>query len=154
MSPAVRSFTKIYLRNFEISWNFSIAFYPDSYVFMCFEIAQVYLPSAASRVYGGRLQNELVIKPFRKHPKSSKFVCIKSSLPCMHNLHPFYRNSKISRNSSYRFLWNFAQQKIFNQRMRSVKHFKRKCRIGLKFDWELKHCDVITMWHLFRSPKK
>ena len=85
-----KGFTKIYMRNFEISWNFSIAFYPDSYVFMCFEIAQVYLPSAASRVYGGHLQNEWVIKPFRKHPKSSKFVCIKSSLPCMHNLHPFY----------------------------------------------------------------
>ena len=63
---------------------------------MCFEIAQVYLRSAASRVYKGHLQNERVIKPFRKHPKSSKSVCIKSSLQCMHNLHPFYRNSKIS----------------------------------------------------------
>ena len=38
----------------------------------------------------------------------------------------FYRNSKISRNSSYRFLWNFAQQKTFIQIIRSVKHFKRK----------------------------
>ena len=40
--------------------DLSIAFYPESYtgVFMCFEIAQVYLGSAASRVYKGHLQSE------------------------------------------------------------------------------------------------
>ena len=70
--------------------------YPDSYLFLCFEIAR----SAASRVYRGHLENEWVIKTFRKHPKCSKFVCMKSSLQCMHNLYPFYRNSKISRTSS------------------------------------------------------
>ena len=31
---------------------------PDSYVFMCFEIEQVYLRSVASIVYKGHLQNE------------------------------------------------------------------------------------------------
>ena len=36
-------------------------------------------------------------KTFGKHPKSSTFVCIKSSLQFMHNLYPFCRNSKISR---------------------------------------------------------
>ena len=55
---------------------------------MCFENAQVYLRSAASRMYKGHLQNEWVIKPFRKHPESSKFVYIKSSLQRMHNLYP------------------------------------------------------------------
>ena len=88
------------------AWEFdvvlnSIAFYPDSKVFGYFEITQAYLRSAASRVYKGHFKNERVIKPFRKHPKPSKFVCIKSSLQCMHNSYPFYRNSKISRNSSY-----------------------------------------------------
>ena len=67
----------------ELQKQLSIAFYPDLYIFMCFLIAQVYLRSAAS-------------SPFRKHAKSSKFVCIKSSLQCMHNLYPFYRNSKMS----------------------------------------------------------
>ena len=37
------------------------------------------------QVYKGHLQNERVIKPFLKHPKSSKCICIKSSLQCMHN---------------------------------------------------------------------
>ena len=90
------------------------------------------------RSYKGHLKNEWVIRPFRKHPKSGKFVCIKFSLQCMHNLYHFYRNSKISQNSSYRFLWNFAQQKTSIQKIGSVKHFKRKCRTGLKFDLELK----------------
>ena len=51
-------------------------------------------------MYKGHFKNERVIKPFRKHPKSKKFVCIKPSLQCMHNLYPFNRNSKMSRNSS------------------------------------------------------
>ena len=55
-----------------------------------FEISHVYLPLA-----------EWVIKTFRKHPKSSKFVCIKSSLQFMQNL-------MIPQISSNRFLWNFA----------------------------------------------
>ena len=36
------------------------------------------------------------------------------------------------------FFLNFIQQKTFIQRIRSVKHFKRKCPTGLKFDLELK----------------
>ena len=39
----------------ELQKELSIAFYPDSYVFMFFEIAQVYLRSAASRAYKGHL---------------------------------------------------------------------------------------------------
>ena len=42
----------------EISKDFGIVFYPDSYVNMCFEIAQVYLRSAASIMLKGHLQNE------------------------------------------------------------------------------------------------
>ena len=64
---------------------------------MCLEIEQVYLRLVASGVCKGYLQNGLVMKPFRKHPKSGKFVCIKSSLQCMNNLNPFHRNFKISR---------------------------------------------------------
>ena len=52
---------------------------------MCFEIAHVYLRSAAFRVYKGHLQNELSDKTFSETSKSSKFVGIKSSLQCMHN---------------------------------------------------------------------
>ena len=37
----------------------------------------------------------------KKKKKSSKFVCIKSSLQFMNILCPFCRNFKISRNSSY-----------------------------------------------------
>ena len=85
-----------------IQKELSIASYPDSHDFVLFEIAQVYLRLADCRVYKGHLQNEWAIKPFRKHPKSSKFVCVKSSLQFMHNLYP------ISINSSYRFLWNVA----------------------------------------------
>ena len=45
------------------AWEFdvvlnSIPFYPDSYVFVCFKIAQMYLRSAASRVYKGHFKNE------------------------------------------------------------------------------------------------
>ena len=44
-----------------------------------------------------------MIKTFRKHLKSNKFVCIKSSFQFMHTqLYPFCRNSKISQNSSYK----------------------------------------------------
>ena len=60
-------------------------FYPDSYVFMCFEITQVYLRLVASGVCKGHLQNEF-------SETSKKW----QSLQCMHNLNPFYRNSKIS----------------------------------------------------------
>ena len=52
---------------------------------MCFEIALVYLRSAAFRVYKGHLQNELSDKTSSETSKSSKFVGIKSSLQCMHN---------------------------------------------------------------------
>ena len=99
-----------------------------SYFRYFFEIALVYLRLAGCRAYKGHLQNEWVIKTFRKPPKGSKFVRIKPSLQFMHNLYPFCRNSKISRNSSNRFLWNFAQQKTSTQSIGSVKHFERKCR--------------------------
>ena len=82
---------------------------------VCFEIAQVFFRLTGCRVYKGHFQNEWVIKTCRKHPKSRKIVCIKSGLHFMHNLYPFCRNSKISRDSSYRFLWNFAQQKTSTQ---------------------------------------
>ena len=108
-------------------------------MFSCFfEISQGYLRLARWKVSKGHLQNEWVIKTFRKHPKCSKFVCIKSSLQFMHKLYPFCRNSKISRISFHRFLWNFTQRKTSTQSIRSVKHFQRKCLQGQKFDLELK----------------
>ena len=82
-------------------------------------------------------------------PSGKKLPVRLCSLQCMYNLYAFCRNPKVSRNSSYRFLWNFAQQKTVIQRISSVKHFKRKCwkwRRGLKFDLELKplwrYCQV------------
>ena len=109
------------------------------HMFSCsFEISQGYLRLARCRVSKGYLQNEWVIKTFRKNPKCSKFVCIKSSLQFMHKLYPFCRNSKISRISFHRFLWNFTQRKTSTQSIRSVKHFQRKCLQGQKFDLELK----------------
>ena len=68
-----------------------------------FEISQVYLPLAGCRVHKGHLQNKWVIKTFGKHPKRTKFVCIKSSLQFMHNLYPFCRNSMIPQICSYKF---------------------------------------------------
>ena len=57
------------------------------HMFSCFfKIAQVYLRLAG-----------WVIKTFRKPPKRSKIVCMKSNLQFMHNL-----NYKMSRNSSNR----------------------------------------------------
>ena len=58
--------------------EFSIAFYWFTCFHVFFEIAQVYLRSARCRVYRCLLQNEWLIKTFRKHPKCIKFVCIKS----------------------------------------------------------------------------
>ena len=99
------------------------------HMFSCFfEIAPVYLRLAGCRVYKGHLQNEWVIKTLQEEPKRSKFVCVKSSLQFMHNLYPFCGNSKISRNSFHRFLWNFAQQKKSTQSIGSAKHFQRKSR--------------------------
>ena len=105
--------------------------------FMFFKIVQVYLHLAICRVYKGHLKNKWVIRTFQKHPKSSKFVCIKSCLQFMQNVYPFCRNSEISWNSSYRFLWNFTQQKTSTQSICSEKHFQRKCWYRLKFDLEL-----------------
>ena len=49
------------------------------HMFSCFFRNRAsYLRSARCRVYKGLLQNEWVIKTFRKHPKCIKFVCIKS----------------------------------------------------------------------------
>jgi len=56
----------------------SIAFYWFTCFHVFFEIAQVYLRSARCCVYKRLLHNEWVIKTLRKHPKSIKFVCIKS----------------------------------------------------------------------------
>ena len=50
-----------------------------------FKVVQVYLYLASHRVIF--LQNEWLIKTFWKHPKRSKFVCIKSNLQFMYNLH-------------------------------------------------------------------
>ena len=93
-------------------------------------VVRVYLRSELESVQGS-FANEWVIKPFLKHPKSSKFVCINSSLQCMHNLNPI-------------FLIDFCET---FQRIRCVKHFKKKnCRTRLKFDLGLKplwrHCHV------------
>ena len=49
---------------------------------------------ADCRVYKGHLRNEWAITPFRKHPKSSKFVCINSSLQFRYNLYPFLEISR------------------------------------------------------------
>ena len=87
----------------KITVIFSAVFYPDSHVFKFFKIVQVYLHLAICRVYKGHLKNKWVIRTFQKHPKSSKFVCIKSCLQFMQNVYPFCRNSEISWNSSYRF---------------------------------------------------
>ena len=64
----------------QLQKELSIAFYPDLHVFVIFEIAEVYSRLAGWREYEGHLQNERVIKTFQKHAKSSKFVCIDSSL--------------------------------------------------------------------------
>ena len=59
----------------------SIAFYPDSYVFMGFKFAQLYLRSAASRVYNGHLQKGMTDENlFGNIQKVANCVCIKSSL--------------------------------------------------------------------------
>ena len=49
---------------------------------------------ADCRVYKGHLRNEWAITSFRKHPKSSKFVCINSSLQFRHNLYPLLEISR------------------------------------------------------------
>ena len=72
-----RCFRESSLTNYKTSS--ALRFRPDSYVFAFFEIAQVYLRFADHRAQS-YLQNERATKPFRKHPKRSKFVCIKSSL--------------------------------------------------------------------------
>ena len=55
------------------------------HMFSCFfEIAPVYSRLAGCRVYKGHLQNEWVIKTFRKPPKGGKFVCIRSCLQFMY----------------------------------------------------------------------
>ena len=119
-------FVKVALKNY--GKKLSLAF-TDSHVFMFFfEIAQVFLRLAGCRVYKGHSQNKWVIKTFRKAPKGGKFVCIKSRLQFMHNLYPFCRNCKISRNSSFRYLWNCSQQKTSTRSIGSVKYFQRKCR--------------------------
>lgn len=57
--------------------------------FTCFNVFRYRVSLLASswiKVYKGHLQNKWVIKPSRKHPKSDKFVCIKSSLQFMRKL--------------------------------------------------------------------
>ena len=118
-----RGFTVIAVEPLKLQKDLSIAFYPDLHFFLFFEIARIYLRLAGCRVYEGHLQNEWVITTFRKHPKSSKLVCIKSSLQFLLNFCPFCRNSKLTRKSSFRFLWNFVQQKTSTQSIGIVKHF-------------------------------
>ena len=87
-----------------------------------------------------------VIKPLQKHPKVANLSALSPVFSACIIIPFLYSNSKISRNSSDRVLWNCAQQKAFIQRKRSVKHFTRRCPTGLKFDLELKplwrHCHV------------
>ena len=118
-----RGFTVIAVEPLKLQKDLSIAFYPDLHFFLFFEIARIYLRLAGCRVYEGHLQNEWVITTFRKHPKSSKLVCINSSLQFLLNFCPFCRNSKLTRKSSFRFLWNFVQQKTSTQSIGIVKHF-------------------------------
>ena len=105
------------------------------HMFSCFfKIAQVYLRLAGCTVYKGRLQNEWVIKTFRKPPKRSKIVCMKSNLQFMHNL-----NYKMSRNSSNRSVFvklrttedkhpKYRYRKSFSKKMpvRTVIWFRAK----------------------------
>ena len=117
---------------------FSVLCFTLIHMFSCF--SKSYKSTcilAICRVYKGHLKNNRVIRTFQKHPKSSKFVCIKSCLQFMQIVYPFCRNSEISWNSLYRFLWNFAQQKTSTQSICSEKHFQRKCWCRLKFDLEL-----------------
>ena len=118
-----RGFTVIAVEPLKLQKELSIAFYPDLHFFLFFEIARIYLRLAGCRVYEGHLQNEWVITTFRKHPKSSKLVCFKSILQFLLNFCPFCRNSKFTRKSSFRFLWNFVQQKTSTQSIGIVKHF-------------------------------
>ena len=89
----------------------NIVFYPDSYIFVFSKIALVYLLPALWRMHKGHFLNEWVVKTFWKLPRSSKLVCLKSSLQFTHKLYPSRGNSKIPRNSFYIFLWNFAEGK-------------------------------------------
>ena len=110
--------------------------------FTCFHVFRnraSLLVIASCRVSKGDLQNEWVIKTFRKHPKGRKFVCIMSSLQFMHNLFPFCRNSKISRNSSYRFLWNYAQQTTSTQSIGNVKLIRAEIRLILELKLLWRH---------------
>ena len=118
---------------------FSVLCFTLIHMFSCFSKSykSTCINLAICRVYKGHLKNKWVIRTFQKHPKSSKFVCIKSCLQFMQNVYPFCRNSEISWNSSYRFLWNFTQQKTSTQSICSEKHFQRKCWYRLKFDLEL-----------------
>ena len=52
-----------------------------------FRITQVYLRSAGCKVYKGQFVKLMSDKNVRKHPKSSRFVCIKSSFQFIHNLY-------------------------------------------------------------------
>ena len=101
---------------------------------------------AASRVYNGHLQNKWMKNFFGNMQKVANFSALSPVFSECIIYNFFYRNSKISRNSSYGFLWNVPQQKTFIQRIGSVKHFKKKCQTELKFDLELqllwRHCHV------------
>ena len=138
------------------SWNqpwkwkkkeLSIAFYPDSHVFQSRASLLDLMCLVVCRVYKGVICKTNGWQKRSVKSKSSKFVCIKSSLQFMQDLYSFCRNSKICRNSSHRFLWNLAHQETSTQSIGSVKHFQRKCRQGQKFDLEPKllwrHCHVI-----------
>ena len=66
-----RCFRESSLRN--LQRELSIAFYPDSYVFMCFEIAQVYLRSMSYRVCS--LAKRMSHKPFSETSKKLQ-ICL------------------------------------------------------------------------------
>lgn len=112
----------------------NIVFYPDSYIFVFSKIAQVYLLPALWRMHKGHFLNEWVFKTFWKLPRSSKLVCLKSSLQFTHKLYPSRGNSKIPRNSFYIFLWNFAEGKHPEMWIRAeiwleIKQLWRHCHV-------------------------
>ena len=87
------------------------------------------LERTSQRVYKGDLQNEWAMKPLWKHPKTSKFVCVKSSL----NTCIIYTLSvKISRYLKIPLVdlckTSHMQQDTIIQTIRNIKHYKRKCR--------------------------
>ena len=80
---------------------------------------------ADCRVYKGHLRNEWAITPFRKHPKSSKFVCINSSLQFRHISYISFKNV-LSLTIEYRMYLKFLQKPRCLGWLNKVKFLKRQ----------------------------